>query len=219
MDDLITEYANLIRGIAKKFYNVDKEDLYQAGCLGLIKAYNNYQDKEIPFHSYAYKYIFGEMYELTMKSQNIKFNKMLFFVLIYLYKYLNYYYLKLYKLINKTSNSLSLKYGRSVSLEDISSYLDIDIKELEYALFLMNDMLRLDDEYEGIQIGNEGINDDLILLNESLDSLDSLSSAVIKYRYLFDLTQEEVGKKLGISQVKVSRIESSSKKKILEYIS
>lgn len=204
MDDLITEYANLIRGIAKKFYNVDKEDLYQAGCLGLIKAYNNYQDKEIPFHSYAYKYIFGEMYELTMKSQNIKLNK---------------YYLKLYKLINKTSNSLSLKYGRSVSLEDISSYLDIDIKELEYALFLMNDMLRLDDEYEGIQIGNEGINDDLILLNESLDSLDSLSSAVIKYRYLFDLTQEEVGKKLGISQVKVSRIESSSKKKILEYIS
>ncbi len=204
MNDLITEYANLIRGIAKKFYNVDKEDLYQAGCLGLIKAYNNYQDKEIPFHSYAYKYIFGEMYELTMKSQNIKLNK---------------YYLKLYKLINKTSNSLSLKYGRSVSLEDISSYLDIDIKELEYALFLMNDMLRLDDEYEGIQIGNEGINDDLILLNESLDSLDSLSSAVIKYRYLFDLTQEEVGKKLGISQVKVSRIESSSKKKILEYIS
>ena len=204
MDDLITEYANLIRGIAKKFYNVDKEDLYQAGCLGLIKAYNNYQDKDIPFHSYAYKYIFGEMYELTMKSQNIKLNK---------------YYLKLYKLINKTSNSLSLKYGRSVSLEDISSYLDIDIKELEYALFLMNDMLRLDDEYEGIQIGNEGINDDLILLNESLDSLDSLSSAVIKYRYLFDLTQEEVGKKLGISQVKVSRIESSSKKKILEYIS
>ncbi len=203
MDEIILQYANLVRSIAKKFYNVDKEDLFQAGCLGLIKAYNNYRDSSVPFHSYAYKYIFGEMYELSVKSRDIKLNK---------------HYLKLYKLINEARNTLSLKLSRSVSLADISSYLDIDIKELEYAVILTEDMLSLDDEYENIQVGVNGINDDLILLSESLDSLDSLSSAVIKYRYLFDLTQGEVGKLLGLSQVKVSRIESSSKQKILEYI-
>lgn len=203
MDELVLQYANLIRSISKKFYNVDKEDLFQAGCLGLIKAHNNYRNDGVPFHSYAYKYIFGEMYELSIKSRDIKLNK---------------YYLKLYKLINQARNTLSLKLSRSISLDDISSYLNIDIKELEYAIFLTEDMLSLDDEYENIQVGVSGINDDLILLDESIESLDPLSSAVIKYRYLFDLTQDEVGKLLGLSQVKVSRIESSSKKKILEYI-
>lgn len=204
MDDIILEYANLVRGIAKKFYNVDKEDLFQAGCLGLIKAYNNYQDNSIPFHSYAYKYIFGEMYELSLKSRDIKLNK---------------YYLKLYKLINQARNTLSLKLSKVPTIDDISSYLNIDVKELEYAIFLTEDMLSLDDEYENIQVGVPSINDDLILLSDSLDSLDDIASKVMKYRYLFDLTQDEVGKLLGISQVKVSRIESSSKKKILEYIS
>lgn len=203
MDDLVLDYANLIRSISKKFYNVDKEDLFQAGCLGLIKAYKNYDNKDVPFSSYAYKYVFGEMYELSIKSRDIKLNK---------------YYLKLYKLINQARNTLALSLSRSVTMEDISSYLDIDIKELEYAIFLTEDMLRLDDEYENIQVGKSTISDDLIMLNESIESLDPLSSAVIKYRYLFDLTQEEVGGLLGISQVKVSRIESSSKKKILEYI-
>ena len=92
MDEIVLQYANLVRGIAKKFYNVDKDDLFQAGCLGLIKAYNNYQDTSVPFHSYAYKYIFGEMYELSLKSRDIKLNK---------------YYLKVYKLINEARNTLS----------------------------------------------------------------------------------------------------------------
>ena len=44
MLDLISENEWLIYSIAKKFYNVEREDLYQAGCLGLIKANNNYKE-------------------------------------------------------------------------------------------------------------------------------------------------------------------------------
>ena len=57
------------------------------------------------------------------------------------------------------------------------------------------------------------------MLEESLSTLDPLSSAVINYRFKEDLTQSEVADLLGISQVKVSRIEAKSKRQILEYIS
>ena len=204
MDELIKQNELLIWSIARKFYNVEKEDLYQAGCLGLIKAYNNYQDTSVAFSSYAYKYIFGEMYELTMKSRNIKLNKDC---------------LKIYKNINKAHSYITQVLGKEATLEDICAYLEIDVSEAEYVMGIAEDMFSLDDEMANIQIGVEGVNDDTILLQESFDTLDPLSSAVMKYRYQCDLTQREVADILGISQVSVSRIESSSKEKILEYIS
>lgn len=204
MDELISSNEWLIRSIAKKFYNVEWEDLYQAGCLGLIKAYNNYTDSSVKFSSYAYKYVFGEMYELSVRCRNIKLNK---------------YYLKLYKLVNKARGVLTQNLGREVTLSDISAYLDIDLSEIEYVVTLTEDMFSLDDEYANIQVASNEINEDEIILRDSINSLDPLSSAVISYRYMCDLTQSEVAEKLGISQVKVSRIESKSKSKILEYIS
>lgn len=202
MDD-IRQYDYLIRSIARKFYNVENEDLYQAGCLGLIKAYKNYNNPEVVFSEYAKKYIFGEMYDLSVKSRNIKLNK---------------YYLKVYKLVNLAYSSLSQEMGRTPTLADISAYLEIDLSEIEYVVTLMEDMFSLDDEYAGIQVGSTNNLDDEILWRDSIASLDPLSSAVIDYRYNKDLTQSEVAKLLGISQVKVSRIESKGKNKILEYI-
>ena len=204
MDQLIDEYSKLIYSVSKKFYNVEKEDLYQAGCLGLIKAYNNYQEENGLFSSYAYKYIFGEMYELSVKCRDIKLNK---------------YYLKLYKLINKAYNTLTQELKRAVTLTDISEYLEIELSEIEYVITLTEDMISLDDEYNNLQIGKTYDADEKILWESSLETLDPLSSAVMVYRYQDDLTQSEVAKKLGITQVKVSRIEQTSKKKILEYIS
>lgn len=196
---LLESNEYLIRHIANKFYNVEKEDLYQAGRLGLIKAYKNYKKENGEFSSYAYKYIFGEMYELSMKSRNIRLNKN---------------YLKLYKSINKAKSLLTQKLGREVTLKDVSDYLEIPLENIEYVYVLMENCMDLDE----IEIGKKDDCDEAILLKDSLNSLDDLSQKVIKYRYYEDYTQKEVGDILGISQVKVSRIESNSKKKILEYI-
>lgn len=203
MNDLLDENEWLVKLVAKKFYNVEKEDLYQAGRLGLIKAIKKYNNPEIKFSSYAYKYVFGEMYDLSVKSRDIKLNK---------------YYLKLYKLIVKTKSMLTQKLEREVTLNDISAYLDIDISEIENVVMITEDMLSLDDEYANIQVGVEENSFDEIIVDDILNSLDPLSSAVISYRVKDDLTQSEIAKLLGISQVKVSRIESKSKNKILEYI-
>lgn len=203
MDDVLSSHEWLVRKIARRFYNVECEDLYQAGRLGLIKAYNNYNDPEVVFSEYAKKYVFGEMYELSVKSRNIKLNK---------------YYLKVYKLVNLAASTLTQELGKSPTLDEISAYLEISLSDIEYVITLMEDMFSLDDEYASIQVGETNNLDDEILIRDSIASLDPLSSAVIDYRYNKDLTQSEVAKLLGISQVKVSRIESKSKNKIREYI-
>ena len=70
--ELIQKYEALIFKIAKKFYNVELSDLYQAGCIGLIKAYRKYEaEKGSSFINYAYMHIFGEMHEFATESRDI----------------------------------------------------------------------------------------------------------------------------------------------------
>jgi RNA polymerase sporulation-specific sigma factor len=201
MEEKYLECDLLIRSIARKFYNVESEDLYQAGCLGLIKAYNNYTNTEVPFSSFAYKYIFGEMYDLYTKSRNIKMNKN---------------YLSMYKLIIKTQEYLTNKLKRNITDQELSEYLNISYYDICNIRIMSEETLSLD---ETLNIGKIDNIDFLIDLEDSIDSLDKLSSLVMYYRINYDLTQSEIAKLLGISQVKVSRIESNSKNKILEYIS
>jgi len=61
--------------------------------------------------------------------------------------------------------------------------------------------------------------DDLILLKDSLETLSPLEKSIIEKRYMDDMSQTEIAKALGITQVKVSRIETKSKQKIMNFVS
>ena len=91
MDDLlIKDFEVLIKSISNKFYGIDKEDLIQAGKVGLINAYKHYdKNSNTKFSTYAYTYIYGEMYNLLLNNKMIKTNKDT---------------LKLVKVIDKTKN-------------------------------------------------------------------------------------------------------------------
>ena len=121
--------------------------------------------------------------------------------------------------INLAKEKLTQEFNREATLKDISSYLEIEEDELELASRVSLSILSLDSEYETIEFGVEENIDNTILINDSLNTLDSLSSEVIKKRYFSDYSQEETAKILGISQSKVSRIEKRAKSKIYEYIS
>lgn len=211
-ENLIIKYELYIYKIAKKFYNVELSDLYQAGCIGLIKACRKFNENlGVDFMSFAYKYIFGEMYELTNKSRDIKINKQ---------------YLKILKKIEIAKNELTQKLNKVPSLTEICLYAEIDETVANDAIVLTGSMLSLDDEYQTLNgevkivdfVGIEDNLDDQILVNESIETLEPLEQSVIDYRYFQDLTQIETANVLGISQVKVSRLETQSKKKIKEYI-
>ena len=209
---LIEQYELYIYKIARKFYNVEVSDLFQAGCIGLIKAHRKYDENGgANFMTYAYKYIFGEMYELTNKSKDIKVNKE---------------YLKILKELELAKVELTQKLNKVPTLTEICLYAEIDETLANEVIMLTSQMISLDDEYKTLNgdlqikecIGKEENYDDQILVNQSIETLDPLEQSVIDYRYFHDLTQSETADILGISQVKVSRVETASKKKIKEYI-
>ena len=74
-NELIDTHMGLIKKIANKFYNASREDLIQVGVIGLLKAYQNFKAGEAKFSTYAYPYIFGEMYQLVNANKNIKVAK------------------------------------------------------------------------------------------------------------------------------------------------
>ncbi len=205
-NDLIKNNMGLIQKIANKFYNMEKEDLIQVGIIGLIKAYQNYQDNnEAKFSTYAYSYIFGEMYNLVNNNRNFKISKDL---------------LKIYKLVEKTRYEMAQKLGYIPNNEEVALFLELDVNLVSDALNSCQSMMSLDDEakeinlYEVIPDKNRENIDLKIDIDNSLKALNNAEEAIIKYRYFDDLTQSETAKKLNMTQVMVSRYEKKGLEKM-----
>lgn len=207
-EEKIKLFIPLIIKIANKFYGVEKEDLIQAGLLGLSIAYKHYnKDNNTKFSSFAYFYIYGEMYNLVINSKNLKNNKE---------------YLKIMKLVNKAEEYLALELKREPSINEIATYLKLDI-DLIKKVKEINNPLSLDQEQEGdTNLYNTikvNVNNDLLFdIKNSIDMLEEPDRSIIINRYFNDLTQSEVGKLLGLSQVKVSRYEKRSLVKMRSYL-
>ncbi len=210
LEKIINESVGLIWEIAKKFYGIDKADLYQAGVLGIIKAYYNYRnDESTKFSTYAYKYIYGEMY-LVANSKSIKVSKDI---------------LKLVKMIEHGRNLLAQKLLHTPSNKELAAFLEIPEEKIEQALMYASSVLSIDNDTEDERSLHETIayeeaitQDDKMLLNESMNTLNPLEKDIITSRYYEDLTQSETARKLGITQVMVSRYESKSLAKMREFM-
>lgn len=210
IENIINSSAGLIWKIAKQFYNVDKNDLYQAGVLGVIKAYKHYQnERDVKFSTFAYKYIYGEMY-LLANNREIKITKDI---------------LKLLKMIERGKMKLSQEIMREPTNKELALYLEIEEEKLNQVLMYASKTVSLDevcDEarnlHEVVSLDESVPLDDKMLLNESINNLNKLEKDIIKSRYYEDLTQSETAKKLGITQVMVSRYEQKSLVKMREFM-
>ncbi|MBE6161117.1 MAG: sigma-70 family RNA polymerase sigma factor [Firmicutes bacterium] len=204
--EVINLNTNLIYKIAKKFYNVDLEDLYQVGVVGILKAYNNYQKNgTTKFSTYAYDYIYGEMYNLVNSNNNYKVSKDL---------------IRLYKKIELTRYTLAQEYGRIPTNLEISKYLNIELSLVSSATNIGN-TISFDEDNDNSRNLSEMISvvenislDDKLILEESINSLSDEEKKIIMCRYYEDLSQMEVAKKLKLSQAKVSRYEKRSIEKM-----
>ena len=198
-DELVKDYAKLIYKIASKFYGVEKEDLYQAGMMGLFDAYKHYDPlSNAKFSTFAYKYIFGEMYALANKKM-LKVNRDT---------------LNMYKLIEKTRNMYTQEYGHVLTNLEVANILNVDINTIDYVCSSMCELVSMDNDADNNRSMYEayasevGISDDdRILMYQSLELLPKEEKEVIIKRYFKDETQADIAKKLSTSQVKVSRLE------------
>ena len=205
--DRIKECEGIIFKLANKYKNYyNFEDLYQAGCIGIIKANKNYKGNT-KFSTYAFKYILGEMIDFIRKDKSIIVSEEVY----YLYK--KYLYVK---------ELLYEKYEREVSFDEICNYMEIDknvllniIESISFAKSINEDEII----YNSVSFDDRDSIDDEILLKMELDNLDNLEKDLIKIRYYEGYSQSETAMKMGISQAKVSRQERLILKKIKDNIS
>lgn len=203
--DIILENKNLIYSICNHF-NENKEDLFQAGCLGMIMAYKNYDPSySVKFTTYAYPYIIGEIKKYIRENKGIKVSRDIS---------------KLYLKIEKANILLSQQLMREPTKYELSSYLEIDIELIDLAINSVIPIESVDKSIDDTDltlldvIGKNNNIDDLIMLKDGLKQLNEFERNLIEQRYINDLTQSEVSNNLGISQVQVSRNEQKILKKL-----
>lgn len=208
---LLKENAPLIRCVIKRFKDkgIEYDDLYQIGCLGFLKALNNFQvNYNVKFSTYVVPMVIGEIKRFMRDDGAIKVSRVL--------KSLNLQ-------INKFVDKFFSDNQRSPTIEEIAKHFNVDEQEVVLAM----DSARmpvslyspLEDGEDGLlvmdRVEGEGQAEDMfdhIALKELIHNLDKREQKIVMLRFYFDKTQSEIAKELKISQVQVSRLEN----KILE---
>ena len=214
MNRLIEANLPLVTSISKKFINrgYEYEDIYQIGCMGLVKAINNFDDKyNVKFSTYAVPMIIGEIKRFLRDDGIIKVSRNV---------------KSLAKKLHFDKEALTKKLNRDPSIEELAEFSGIDKEEILFALEssasmqYLYEVIHQDDGAPVLLIDKLSENaaedknlTEKIALKEALNNLDVKSRQIIVLRYFKDKTQIQVAKMLGISQVQVSRIE---KKVLLE---
>lgn len=193
--------------ISKYTYYYEQDDLYQVACMGVVKAYKNYNpSSSAKFQTYAYNYILGSVYEYVTSFKTIKIGEK---------------NQKLSRKINEAKILLTQKLMREPSNYELASFLEIDEHVIDNINLLNKSVDSLDrcissDEkdlflYDVIPATSTNQLDKIYLQSE-LDKLSDYEKQILEFRYFQDKSQQEVSSYLGINQVQVSRTE----KKILQ---
>ena len=212
-DQLVEENMGLIWSVVRRFLRrgYEPEDLFQIGCIGLMKAIDAFDTSfEVRFSTYAIPKITGEIKRFLRDDGMIKISRTL--------KENGWK-------AAQASERLKQKLGREATLEEISEETGIAAEDLVMA---MEANVEIDSIYKTVYQGDgkevylvdkledEGLEREQLLdsmvLKQLLEELPEEDASIICMRYFEEKTQTEVAKRLGISQVQVSRRE----KKILQ---
>lgn len=206
------ENQNLLYSIIEKYFKnyPNKEDLFQVGAIGFINAYYKFDESfGAKFTTYAYPYIFGEMKKLVREDKSIKISREIH---------------KTALLIERTTQLLRQALMREPTISDISYELGISELEVVQAIKSTSTIHSMDEtiysdgkdmtlaDFVGDDRGQNL--DEILMVREQLEELSEFERKLIEGRYFSDLTQAEVARQLGISQVQVSRNEQKIFSKI-----
>lgn len=203
LKDLIMNNQNLIYKLTHYFKNYEnKEDLFQAGCIGMVKAYKKYDSSfNVKFTTFAFPYILGEMKKFAREDKGIKISKDIS---------------RLNSKVEQATIILSQKLMREPTIDELSTFLDISTYDLAEAINSTNNIMSIDEviNNDGKEVtlhdiikDKETDLDSLIALRSAIKGLSDFEKELIGKRYYKDMTQKEVAECLGISQVQVSRKE------------
>ena len=202
---LVEKNQGLIWNIAKRFFGrgYDKEDIYQIGCLGFIKAIRRFDSSyDVKLSTYAVPYILGEIKKFLRDDGPVKVSRSL--------KELN-------TKINELKNEY-IKKGVDLNILEIAKILRIPKEEIAMAIESGNSVESIErnlfenNDYNISDTLSSNIDEATLISNKitvraMIANLTDKEKEIIMLRFYKDKTQTEVSKILGISQVQVSRIE------------
>lgn len=207
---MIEGNTRLVWSIVQRFSSrgVELEDLFQIGCIGLMKSVDKFDlSYDVKFSTYAVPMIIGEIQRFLRDDGMVKVSRSI--------RELNF------KIRHATDEYLKNN-EKPPSIAELAAILQVSQDDILMATDAMRDPASLHDQLfendgDSITLMDQMRDDksqlafDYISLKDMLKRLGKREQSIIYFRYYLDLTQTEIADRLGISQVQVSRLE----KKIL----
>ena len=210
-DQLIEGNLRLVLSVIQRFEKrgENPDDLFQVGCIGLIKAIQNFDpDKQVRFSTYGVPMIAGEVRRYLRDNSPIRVSRSLRDVA--------------YRVL-QCKEQRTAQLGREPSLEEIAKELELTVEEVSQALDAVcvpislhdpvydqgGDPLTVMDQVRDNRNTEEGWMEHITLRN-AFTQLSAREKEILSMRFYDGKTQMEVANRLGISQAQVSRLEKSA---------
>lgn len=205
-EEFIEKNLPLVHSICKRFTGrgIEYDDLYQAGCIGLIKATDNFEEsKGFAFSTYAVPVIMGEVRRLFRDGGSIKVSRSV---------------KELYLKIMRETEILEQTLNREPTISELAEKMGVSCESITEALNASQMPVSLtvenDDGVKETDLPTVSTEEEIIgkvLIDGAIKYLEADEVKIVKYRYYNGFTQSKTAKLLNMSQVQVSRAE----KKIL----
>lgn len=209
----IEENLRLVHSLCHRFKGrgIEYDDLFQAGCVGLVKAADAFEEERgLCFSTYAVPVILGEVRRLFRDGGPVKVSRSL---------------KELSLKINRVKEALQVELGREPTVSELAVRLQVSPEDITEALCANQPTasLTIEDD-DGISevdipiVSTEDEISDRLVIDMALEKLDELEQKIIRYRYFGSLTQSKTAQLLSLSQVQVSRMEKKILKKLRSVI-
>lgn len=218
-EEYIKGNLRLVLSVIKRFGNSNEnpDDLFQIGCVGLIKAINNFNPElEVKFSTYAVPMIVGEIRRYMRDNNSIRVSRSLRDTA--------------YKAIYAKENYVK-KFQKEPTIQEIAAEIGISKEDIVYALDAIQSPMSLNEPiyndngdalYIMDQVSDKNSGEEKWIENLSIqaamDKLDERERYIIQLRFFEGKTQTEVAKKVNISQAQVSRLEKNALTEMRDYL-
>ena len=214
-NDLVNGNLKLVLSILRKVNtrNENLDDLFQVGCIGLVKAIDNFDlSHEVKFSTYAVPMILGEIKRYLRDNNTIRVSRST--------RDLAYKALKL-------KEEYFMEKGEEISIEDLATALDVTTYDLVFALESLKDPVSMfepiyndggDTIYVYDQIEDKrrtgSVVEEKLATSDAINYLSDREQQILNERYIIGKTQMEIAKDMDISQAQVSRLEKNAIKQL-----
>lgn len=218
-ETLLVQNVSLIKSIVKRYLGkgVEYDDLFELACMGFLKAIAGFNEAfGVRFSTYAVPMIAGELKRFLRDDGSMKVSRLL---------------KKAARDINIYVERYCAEYGEQPSVKEIATALGVEECDVVFAIgssrmpvsiyeqsdYKDEKSIRIVDRIPSSESAEQMI--DKIFLNEAIARLPEREQKIIILRYYRDMTQSEVARCIGVSQVQISRIESKIIQRFREELS